>query len=195
MLPPMPGIYVDGVGDIRLPLVEEEAKRLISQCSNESACSNYDESKLWQLGMDKVTMKNPLWETGMKQLGDTISGVLGYEFPLEICPQKLAVHEAGDEPEELDVEMDNKTVAVLVVQPPSAHEGGTLVVDCEYESFVEYSVDFGKTSSAVTFSTHFAVFSASAKHKFEPVTSGYRLAIVYTVRVPLSFSVDRVKRQ
>ncbi|KAL3667271.1 hypothetical protein V7S43_007503 [Phytophthora oleae] len=73
-------------------------------------------------------------------------------------------------------------IATLVVQPPSAHEGGDLVV---FRGGKErYRYDFGKEDDRAAFLTHFAVHYADAEHALEKVTKGFRLALVYSLCLP-----------
>ncbi|KAG6955036.1 hypothetical protein JG688_00012067 [Phytophthora aleatoria] len=69
-------------------------------------------------------------------------------------------------------------IATLVVQPPSLHEGGDLVVYRDGEE--KHRHDFGKAAGTATYLTHYAVHYADAEHAVEKVTKGYRLALVYS---------------
>lgn len=73
-------------------------------------------------------------------------------------------------------------VATLVVQPPSTHEGGDLVVYRGEEELHRH--DFGKMEGTAAFSPHYAVHYADAEHALEEVTKGFRLALVYSICLP-----------
>ncbi|KAL3667356.1 hypothetical protein V7S43_007582 [Phytophthora oleae] len=73
-------------------------------------------------------------------------------------------------------------IATLVIQPPSIHEGGDLVVYRNGE--VSYRHDFGKSERASAYFNHYAVHYADAEHASEKVTKGYRLALVYSICLP-----------
>lgn len=75
-----------------------------------------------------------------------------------------------------DTEKDEKMFGTLVIQPPSLHTGGELVV---YEKN-------GKNQKRIEFSQnayvyHFAAHYAELEHELLEVTSGYRLALVYSL--------------
>lgn len=78
-----------------------------------------------------------------------------------------------------DTEKEDGIIATLVVQPPSLHEGGNLLVRRYNE--VKHCHDFGKEAGTATFLPHYAVHYAGAAHTLEMVTKGYRLALVYSV--------------
>lgn len=105
-----------------------------------------DESvrKSWQLEADQVEIKNPLWQTGVDKLTETIASRLGYKgVPLRCVLYKVLVYgEGGHFLNHQDTEKEDGMIATLVVQPPSTHEGGDLVVYRGEE--VEHRHDFGK---------------------------------------------------
>ncbi|KAG2783883.1 hypothetical protein PC129_g10464 [Phytophthora cactorum] len=68
-------------------------------------------------------------------------------------------------------------IATLVVQPPSSHEGGDLIVYRGEE--VEHRHDFGKCCL-------FTTYYLNAEHALEKVTKGFRLALVYSICLPVS---------
>ncbi|EGZ25988.1 hypothetical protein PHYSODRAFT_253571 [Phytophthora sojae] len=132
-LPVAPGLHGDGVGLIPVPLTEEHATKLIAKCDKSpfgrKLETMMDESvrKSWQLSPDQVDIKNPLWSTGIDKLGETIAGRLGYNgVPLQCKLYKLLVYgEGGHFVKHQDTEKEDGMVATMVVQVPSAHEGGT----------------------------------------------------------------------
>ncbi|KAF1781385.1 hypothetical protein GQ600_9592 [Phytophthora cactorum] len=76
-LPPTPGLFVNGVGMILLPLVSEHAKKLIAKCRQSRDRPNMDMGKSW-LQSDQVEMKNPSWQAGMEKLMKIIARGTGY---------------------------------------------------------------------------------------------------------------------
>ncbi|GMF10722.1 unnamed protein product [Phytophthora lilii] len=73
-------------------------------------------------------------------------------------------------------------IATLVVQPPSLHEGGDLVLYRDGQ--LKYRHDFGRADGTATLIPYYAVHYADAEHAVETVTKGYRLALVYSVCLP-----------
>ena len=66
--------------------------------------------------------------------------------------------------------------ATLVVCLPSRHEGGSLIVRHEGQTV---AVDFAKQGGE--FQTQYAAFYADCEHEIKPVTSGYRICLVYNL--------------
>lgn len=83
-------------------------------------------------------------------------------------------------------------VATLVLQLPSEHTGGDLVVFRGRDT--QYRYDFGKASGMAPYLPHYAVHYADAEHALEEVTSGYRLVLVYSVCLPQEMQDDRPLR-
>ncbi|KAF4319168.1 hypothetical protein JM18_004667 [Phytophthora kernoviae] len=190
MLPVAPGLFVDGVGPISVPLTEEFAQKIIAMSKKSPLGRKYemlvDENvrKGWQLESGRVEFKNPLWHSGMEKLSTTIANRLGYEgIPLQCVLYKLLVYgEGGHFTKHKDTEKEDGMIATLVLQPPSLHKGGDLVV--YRDTTTEYRHDFGKKDSTAAYLPHYAVHYADAEHALENVTKGYRLALVYSICLP-----------
>ncbi|KAG1689818.1 hypothetical protein DVH05_001851 [Phytophthora capsici] len=190
-LPALPGLYIDGVGLVSLPLTQEQATAVIAKCQKSPFGHNMDTKmdesvrKSWQLSPDQVQMKNPSWQTGMEKLTETIGDRLGYKgIKLQCVLYKLLVYEEGGHfLKHQDTEKEDRMIATLVLQPPSTHEGGDLVVYRNGE--VASRHDFGKSEGTAAFFNHYAVHYADAEHALEKVTKGYRLALVYSVCLPI----------
>ncbi|UIZ21715.1 hypothetical protein KXD40_000244 [Peronospora effusa] len=188
-LPVDPGLFVDSLGTISLPLVEEQVKKLIAKCEKSPYGHNMetkiDESvrKSWQLQPDQVEIKNPSWEKGLDKLTEIIANRLGYKgIPLQCKLYKVLVYEEGGHfCRHRDTEKEDGMIATLVVQPPSTHEGGDLVV---YHYKEEHRHDFGKADGTAPYLPHFAVHYADAEHYLKKVTKGFRLAMVYSICLP-----------
>ncbi|KAI9983694.1 hypothetical protein PInf_007761 [Phytophthora infestans] len=147
-----------------------------------------DESvrKSWQLEPDQVELRNPLWQIGMETLTETIATRLGYKgVPLNCVLYKLLVYgEGGHFLKHQDTEKEDGMIATLVVQPPSTHEGGDLIVYRNGQ--VEHRHDFGKADATAAYFPHYAVHYSDAEHALEEVTKGYCLALVYSICLPES---------
>ncbi|KAG7395326.1 hypothetical protein PHYBOEH_003947 [Phytophthora boehmeriae] len=190
MLPVAPGIKVEGVGSIPVPLTEDIARKLIAVGEKSPFGRKHetliDENvrKSWQLESNRVEFKNPMWHTGMEILSATIADRLGYEgVPLQCMLYKVLVYaEGGHFTKHKDTEKEDGMIATLVIQPPSLHEGGDLVV--YRDRTTAYRHDFGKKDGTAAYLPHFAVHYADAEHALEKVTKGYRLALVYSICLP-----------
>ncbi|EEY69711.1 uncharacterized protein PITG_06187 [Phytophthora infestans T30-4] len=135
-LPVVPGLFVNNVGSIPLPLAPDHAEKLIAKCAKSPFGHNMDTKmdesvrKSWQLEPDQVELRNPLWQIGMETLTETIATRLGYKgVPLNCVLYKLLVYgEGGHFLKHQDTEKEDGMIATLVVQPPSTHEGGDLIL-------------------------------------------------------------------
>ncbi|OWZ05143.1 hypothetical protein PHMEG_00022822 [Phytophthora megakarya] len=189
-LPVAPGLFVDEVGAIALPLRSDLAEKLVAKCEKSPFGRKLDTMmdenirKSWQLAPDQVEIRNPLWHTGMEKLSETIAGRLGYKgVPMQCILYKMLVYgEGGHFVKHQDTEKEDGMVATMVVQLPSLHEGGDLIVYRGGE--VKYRHDFGKKEDTAAYLPHYAVHYADAEHALEKVTKGYRLILVYSICLP-----------
>ncbi|CAI5741741.1 unnamed protein product [Peronospora destructor] len=186
-----PGLFVNSLGMISFPLVEEQAEKLIAKCEKSPYGHNMETKinecvrKSWQLEPDQVEIKKPSWEKELDKLIDIIANRLGYKgVPLQCKLYKMLVYgEDGHFFSHRDTEKEDGMIATLVVlQPPSTHEGGVLKVYRYGE--VEHRHDFGKADGTAAYFPHFAVHYADAKHDLDKVTKGFRLAMVYSICLP-----------
>ncbi|KAG6944775.1 hypothetical protein JG688_00016921 [Phytophthora aleatoria] len=140
--------------------------------------------KSWQLEPSQVEFKNPLWKTGLYDLTQKITERLGYaDARLECVLYKLLVYEEGGHfAKHQDTEKEDGMIATLVVQLPSLHEGGDLVIYSNGEA--KHRHDFGKADGTAVFLPHYAVHYADAEHALVKVTKGFRLALVYSICLP-----------
>ncbi|KAE8990543.1 hypothetical protein PR002_g21123 [Phytophthora rubi] len=191
-LPAVPGLFVDGVGQIPVPLTEDYATKLIDKCEKSPYGHNFDTKmddsvrNSWQLQPDRVKFKNPLWQSGVDKLTQVIAERLGYKsVSMECKLYKLLVYgEGGHFLKHQDTEKEDGMVATLVVQLPSTHEGGDLIIYRGGE--VKHRHDFGKKDGTAAYLPHYAVHYADAEHALEKVTKGYRVVLVYSLCLPLA---------
>ncbi|EGZ25589.1 hypothetical protein PHYSODRAFT_326582 [Phytophthora sojae] len=161
------------------------------QISNKSPFGHNLETKMdeavrqsWQLVPSQVRFENMTWQGGMEKLCQLIADRLGYrDIPLQCVLYKLLVYgEGGHFVKHQDTEKEDGMIVTLVVQLPSSHEGGDLVVYRGGE--VRHRHDFGKADGTAAFLPHYAVHYADAEHALEKVTKGFRLALVYSICLP-----------
>ncbi|CAI5727711.1 unnamed protein product [Peronospora destructor] len=183
-------LFVNSLGMIAFPLVEEQAEKLIAQCEKSPYGHNMETKinecvrKSWQLEPDQVEIKNPSWEKGLDKLIDIIANRLEYKgVPLQCKLYKVLVYgKGGHFFMHRDTEKEDGMIATLVVQPPSTHEGGVLEV--RRNGATEHRHDFGKADGTAAYLPHFAVHYADAEHALDKVTKGFRLAMVYSICLP-----------
>ncbi|RKP18171.1 hypothetical protein ROZALSC1DRAFT_30108 [Rozella allomycis CSF55] len=189
-LPVLPGLEIDGVGPISLPLAAFQAKEIIQVAERSPYGKEFqtlvDDSvrKSWQLKPEFVRFTNPDWKVGLDALMKKVKDRLALnDIPLRCSLYKMLLYEEGGHfLKHRDTEKEDGMFATMVIQFPSNHEGGDLVV---YRNGKEENVhDFGKSSGKIKYSHHYAVHYADAEHQLRAVTKGYRLALVYSICWP-----------
>ncbi|OCF33802.1 hypothetical protein I316_04514 [Kwoniella heveanensis BCC8398] len=191
-LPAIPDVHVDGYGDITLPLVDStQAEALIKVC--EQAPFGRDHETLtdtsvrnsWQLEPSKLQINNPEWSAGLQKATKVIATRLGVsDVAITLDLYKLLLYKPGGHfAKHRDTEKADRMFATMVVQLPSRHQGGRLMV---YKDSEENAVahDFGHAAGTSPYTCHYAVHYADAEHAVEPITEGYRIALVYSICWP-----------
>lgn len=184
----LPGLELAGLGSVGLPLENRQAaalKKLARQApygKGTRTMVDTDVRRVWEIDADQVSLANPEWPNVVERAVLTVQSELGLEKQkLDAHLYKLLLYEPGSfflphrDGEKLD-----RMVATLVIALPSAHAGGELVVRHEGR---EETVDF---SLEGRFQTQFAAFYADCEHEIRPVTSGFRLALIYNLTLTKS---------
>jgi predicted 2-oxoglutarate/Fe(II)-dependent dioxygenase YbiX len=188
-LPPtLPGLEVVGVGPVALPLAKRQAtalKRLARQAPYGKGTRTLVDTgvrRVWEIDADQILLANPQWRDVLKQAVGAAQTELGLENQkLQAHLYKLLLYEPGSFfLAHRDGEKRDRMVATLVIALPAAHEGGQLVVRHEGREEV---IDFAPKSP---FQAQFAAFYADCEHEIRPVTSGFRLALVYNLTLAKS---------
>ncbi|KII89376.1 hypothetical protein PLICRDRAFT_41022 [Plicaturopsis crispa FD-325 SS-3] len=185
---PDPEIHIAGKGRVMLPLDASFAEKLITRVSMEkfwSLQTKYSNQGLthWEAGADEVTFGNAAWAEYVHGVARTVSAALGIAQSVSTpkCVfRKLIVQKEGSRypvpkvPKEPGPE---NTFAKIVIALPSRYTGGRLEVSQPSSSPQILDMGPGSQSAASLLSWH--VDSAPT---MKPVTSGYRLALVYDLR-------------
>lgn len=186
--PILPGLEVAGAGAVALPVGKLQAAAIKKQArqapygKGTQTLVDTDVRRVWEIDAEQVTLANPQWPDVVEQVVHTVQSELGLEKQnLKAHLYKLLLYEKGSfflphrDGEKLD-----RMVATLVIALPAKHEGGELVVRHEGR---EEIIDFGPKSP---FQTQFAAFYADCEHEVRPLTSGFRLALVYNLTLAKS---------
>eukprot|EP00947_MAST-08B_sp_MAST-8B-sp1_P006524 g6524.t1 len=177
----MPGLNVDGVGPIGLPLSVAQAAQL--RGASEVAPFGHghetkvDETvrKARQTDASKVHLSAG-WGAAVQQVAAKLVKKLGVEAAVEARLYKLVLYEEGGffSPHK-DTEKEPGMFATLVVQLPALHEGGALLVHHREET---KTYDHSAESDARFFAT---AFYADCVHELREVTAGHRLCLIYNL--------------
>ena len=123
---------------------------------------------------------NPEWAAGVDAVTRTAAKQLGlHPANVKALPYKLLVYAPGDHflPHK-DTEKEPRQFGSLVIQLPSMHSGGALIVKHADQSWTH---DFGVSTGMSQFKCHYAAHYADVEHQVSPVTSGYRVLITYNM--------------
>ena len=183
-VPVMPGLEVEGLGTVGLPLSKAQARALIRRCrqapygKGTQTLVDTDVRRVWEMDPAHFELTNPKWEALIESILEEVQRRLGLEDrKLSAHLYKLLLYEKGSfflphrDGERLDA-----MVATLIVALPSKHEGGELVVRHEGR---EHEIAFPGAASGLELS--YAAFYADCPHEVRPLRGGYRLCLVYNV--------------
>ena len=183
-VPTMPGLEVEGIGTVGLPLSKAQARALIRRCrqapygKGTQTLVDTGVRRVWEMDPAHFELTNPKWEALIASILEEVQQRLGLEeCKLSAHLYKLLLYEKGSFflPHR-DGERLNAMVATLIVALPSAHEGGELVVRHEGR---EHEIAFPGAASGLELS--YAAFYADCPHEVRPLRGGYRLCLVYNV--------------
>ena len=179
-----PGLVVEGLGEIGLPVTPLQAQALIAAAGRapfgkgSRTLTDTTVRSAWEIDAARVSFANPAWEKLMQQILGQVKTELGLEKDrIGASLYKLLVYESGDFflPHK-DSEKEAGMFGTLVVGLPGAHTGGVLCVRFDGK---EKRIDFSGPASS--YRIPFAAFYADCEHEIEPVTSGYRVCLVYNL--------------
>ena len=180
----MPGLTVDGVGTISLPLPKAQAKQLVSRFEQApfgrgtETLVDKTVRNTFQLPPEHFKIMNLDWAKEVNNLVSTVRHDLGVQAHLKVEAQlyKLLLYESGSFfAMHRDSEKVDGMFGTMVIVLPSAFTGGELVV--KHQGDTE-EFDQSATSS---FGSQYIAFYADCKHELKTVTSGYRLCLVYNL--------------
>lgn len=177
-----PGLEVEGVGVIALPLVPHQAAELIAMAQRapfgrgEETLVDTEVRRVWQIAPDKVHIHGRSWARSLEAIVARAAEGLGVAGAVEAEFYKLLVYDQGSFfVSHRDTEKAPGMFATLVVVLPSLYTGGELVVRHK-DRAVTLEMRAPDPSEVA-----FAAFYADCPHEVLPVTSGCRLTLVYNL--------------
>jgi predicted 2-oxoglutarate/Fe(II)-dependent dioxygenase YbiX len=196
--PVLPGLEINDLGPIALPLTAAQAKEIKAHCDQapygkgERTLVDTKVRRVWHMMPDRFQLTNPEWQTFLTQTVQTVQEELGLQGQkLESHLYNLLLYEPGSFflPHR-DGEKLERMVATLVIVLPSSYEGGELIVRHEGQ---ERTIDFSSVANS-RFLVHFAAFYADCEHAIQPLRKGYRLCLVYNLTVAKSKKPTKAPR-
>ncbi len=178
-----PGIEVEGLGAIKLPLKRTTAKQLVATCQiapyGKGTQTLVDEKVRKTFELDPTRFRlSDAWNAAIAEILRPVAEQLGLPADqLEARLYKLLVYEKGGFflPHR-DSEKHDRMVASLIVVLPSPFEGGKLIVRHGGAKEVLTFAD-----AATGKSPCYAAFYADCEHEVQRVTSGVRLSLAYNL--------------
>jgi hypothetical protein len=179
----VPRLEVAGVGPIALPLLPVQAQQLIAVAEQapygrgEATLVDPAVRRTWQIDPERVQISGRHWERTLEDIVARASIGLGVTGPVVADLYKLLVYDPGSFfVNHRDTEKAAGMFATLIIVLPSLYTGGALLVrHRDREARLDLSCP---EPSQVAF----AAFYADCVHGVLPITSGYRLALVYNLR-------------
>ena len=179
---PLPGLTVDGVGPIALPLLEQQAHQLIAIAERapygrgEETLVDTDVRRTWQIAPQRVRIAGRHWADGLAAIVEQVRSGLGVTSAVAAVLYKMLVYDRGSFfVSHRDTEKAPGMFATLVIALPSQHAGGDLLVrhQGQQQRLALQCPDPGDVA--------FAAFYADCTHEVLPVTAGCRLVLVYNL--------------
>jgi predicted 2-oxoglutarate/Fe(II)-dependent dioxygenase YbiX len=178
-----PSLEVTGVGPIALPLLPVQAQQLIAVAEQapygrgEATLVDTEVRRTWQIDPERVHIGGRHWEPTLADIVAQATAGLGVTGPVVADLYKVLVYDPGSFfVNHRDTEKAAGMFATLIIVLPSLYTGGALLVrHRDREARLELSCP---EPSQVAF----AAFYADCVHEVLPITSGYRLALVYNLR-------------
>ncbi|KAJ3365218.1 hypothetical protein GGF32_009723 [Allomyces javanicus] len=194
-LPAQPGLVIDGIGRVTVPILDSmqanRIKAVAREVPNGPELEEQVECKSWQIEPDKVHLTHPRWNEELCNFKVEIAAELGCAgMPLESRLDQCLLHEPGGGriAQYHAVEHDGSMFVTVVLQLPSVNTGGDLFVSRLAQPGGEkdrtWRCDFGQDTGMAPFAIHYSVHYTDAEYELMPITSGYRVALVYSLCWP-----------
>ncbi|MCB0560478.1 MAG: 2OG-Fe(II) oxygenase [Phaeodactylibacter sp.] len=179
-----PGLRLEGMGDIGLPVNRAQVKEIIklarkapfgkgSQTITDTAVRS-----AWEIDASQLSFGNEGWQKAIQKIIKEVKKGLGIKKQsVTASLYKMLIYEPGDFflPHK-DSEKEKGMFATLVIGLPSAHTGGELII-----RFDGREETVGLSSAASNFKMPYVAFYADCEHEIKPITSGYRVCLVYNL--------------
>lgn len=177
-----PNLEVTGVGSISLPLLPLQAKELIA-VAEQAPYGRGGETvvdtavrRTWQIGLEHLRIGGRHWVESLSAIVTRAAAGLGVMEPVTAELYKLLIYESdGFFVDHRDTEKTPGMFATLAITLPSHYTGGELIVR---HGEREVCLDLSCQEAA---EVSFAAFYADCVHEVRPLTSGYRLALIYNL--------------
>jgi hypothetical protein len=179
-----PGMEIQGVGEIGFPVNPLEIKEMI-KIARKAPFGKGSETVLdttvrsaWEIDAGQITFNNGGWSNFIESVIEQIKPDLGIEgHSVSANLYKLLIYEQGDFflPHK-DSEKEEGMFGTLIIGLPSKHTGGELSVTFDGRTEI---IDF--SGPVNLYKIPFAAFYADCEHEIKPITSGFRVCLIYNL--------------
>ncbi|QDS73438.1 hypothetical protein FKW77_008641 [Venturia effusa] len=191
---PDPGLIVDEIGPIPLPLYSTYMNALLEKSLEQPAQS-------WSIKNNSFQLENPAWKAFIARQIECVAESLKMEGPASVSSCSLVLHRADDHPSDMAKACRTTapgSFATLAIVLPSQHQSGHIRVsyeDCEEVLQTAAASRHGLTSLA---------WYADTTVDYQPLATGSRLMLVYSLnddskgqqnQSPVSLEASKVKLQ
>ena len=177
-----PSLEIEGVGPVALPLLPEQAERIIGVAEaapygrGEETVIDPAVRRCWQVGPDRVRLGGRHWARTLDRIVTQVADGLGVSDPVTAEFYKLLVYGPGSFfVGHRDTEKAPGMFATLVVVLPSSFVGGDLLVRHQGRE-ARLALHCDEPAEAA-----FAAFYADCVHEVLPITAGHRLILTYNL--------------
>lgn len=175
-------LEVDGIGPIALPLLPAQAEQLIGLAEQApygrgpETLVDTDVRRTWQLDAGKLKISGRRWAEDLERAVRQVAEGLGASGQVQAELYKLLIYDAGSFfVSHRDTEKSPGMFATLVMVLPSPFTGGELIIRHKGQA-AHLNLRRDEPSEVA-----FAAFYADCRHEVQPISSGYRLALVYNL--------------
>ena len=187
-----PRICIKGSEDERLafPLPPSQAKSVIIPAAEKApygkgseTCLDENVRRAWQLDPKKITFEDPqqVWSSTVRRIAQEVRHKLGVTSSVQANLYKMLLYEKdGHFVKHCDTEKEPGMFGTMILHLPCKYTGGELVVEHKGQKKI---IDYSDESQDGFFVT---AFYADCEHELKPLTSGYRLCLVYNLVVSSS---------
>jgi len=199
-----PGLTIRGIDEIGFPINAIQIKAMI-KVAHQAPFGRGSKTVLdktvrsaWEIEASQIKFANKEWGKFVEGIVKQIKPSVGLEgLSISANLYKLLIYQKGDFflPHE-DSEKEKGMFGTLIIGLPSSHTGRELVV--RFDGYNE-TIDFSDPVNQ--YQIPFAAFYADCEHEIRPITSGYRVCLVYNLilnkgnqKIPLQQLGDPVKK-
>jgi hypothetical protein len=179
-----PGLTIRGVEEIGFPINVVQVKEMI-KTAHKAPFGKGSETVLdttvrsaWEIDAGEIEFRNKDWGKFVEKVIEQIKPDLGIEgYSVTAHLYKLLIYEKGDFfVAHKDSEKEKGMFGTLIIVLPSGHSGGELCVRFDGRKEI---IDFSEAVNQ--YKIPFAAFYADCEHEIRPITSGYRVCLVYNL--------------